>query len=217
VTVGLVLLEAGPCYFNHVCQIGSEKFKLTNRTTVSRCLKALVRKGMAERKSEGKGKRTWYTPNREKIADAWLKFLIRQETQRRRVPRLPGVRLPKRTRALPLTWTRHLESLPALRSREKKAAILKSPGYHPSGALLDVYLSTIEPNLSRRLRSIVVAQERRVPHSIPTPPWPTPLHGKGNCDRCHNGIMQRFVNWWRCPNCGAQRGGSYTPSKTVDG
>jgi hypothetical protein len=43
--------------------------------------------------------------------------------------------------------------------------------------------------------------------------WPTPLNGTGNCPRCHNGMMRevQLPSHWHCPNCGANRGGTFKP------
>lgn len=42
---------------------------------------------------------------------------------------------------------------------------------------------------------------------------PATLNHRGNCDRCHVGVMQKVQAWWCCSNCGAQRGGSYFPTQ----
>jgi hypothetical protein len=86
--------------------------------------------------------------------------MLRRDELVRKVPRLPGVSLQHSKKVLPLAWGRHLQSLPELRKREREKAELKTPDYNPSGALLDVYLSTQEPNLYRRLLNVFKAQER---------------------------------------------------------
>jgi hypothetical protein len=155
--VGCVLLLPGPWHFNRICRVAAEMFGLRNRGTISRCLQALMKRQMVKKVSDGKGKKTTFYPDQRKVANLVSKYQQLQEATKRRVPRIPGVKLKSLTRsALPVAWFNYLGALPEVR----RWAVAHG-AREPSGAYLDFALSAEEPRWYLRLRNLWNKEEKK--------------------------------------------------------
>ncbi len=113
-TIATVLIVTGPSHFNQICKVAGTMFGVKNRTTVSRCLKALVERQLARKKLERTKK--IYSPVLPNIVDLLVAWRREQEAAIRRVPRIPGLRTKHETQVQPLAWYDLLWRLPEVRN-----------------------------------------------------------------------------------------------------
>jgi hypothetical protein len=165
-TVATVLVMTGPGHFNRVCETARTIFDLNNRTTVSRCLKALVRKGLARKTFEGN--RTVYAPvlsdivdghavqdpEHPDIVDVLISWRIQQDALIHKVPRMPGIMIQGEKVVRDIGWYQHLWSLPEVKRLQLDREAADAPTISAaSNLLLDKLVCNMDPAKYRLMRS----------------------------------------------------------------